>query len=190
MPRDIVQLIKWESTAGGGTENDEVPTGIEPQEDNIECAGVYLQDADHRDRNVLMDRVGDDMVFKDTNNPDGATLSELIAGGSGGVTENSHKTLRQLIHLSDGDGPFEGFTSGAYKVTSPTGPFPTSIIWYDKADAGTRKKIVEKTVTWTGAFPTTIAWKVYDATETLLVTVTDTISYSGAFETSRTRAVA
>lgn len=106
--------------------------------------------------------------------------------GGGGITEDTHKTLRQLIHFID-NGPAEGFTSGAYRETTGT-VFPTAIIWYDKAGVG-KKKIVEKLMTWTGTNPTTIVWKMYDATETLLVTVTDTISYSGNFETSRTRAI-
>jgi hypothetical protein len=187
---DRVKPLKIESIASGGDENDEYPSSLNPEEDHVECAGLVLDAPGLIDESTVLDRNGNDMRFKDTNNPAPITLSTLVAGGAGGITETSHKTLRQLIHLADGEGPFEGFTSGAYKVTSPTGPFPTSIIWYDKADEETRKKIVEKNITWTGAFPTTIVWKVYDATETLLATVTDTISYSGPFETSRTRAVA
>ena len=103
MPRDIVQLIKWESTAGGGTENDEVPTGIDPQEDNIECAGAYLQDADHRDRNVLMDRVGDDMILKDTNNPDGVTLTDLRFGGIPDVSKVILDLAGTMVYVGDGD---------------------------------------------------------------------------------------
>jgi hypothetical protein len=103
-----------------------------------------------------------------------------------GISEATHRTLRQLIHLADGDGPYEGFASGAYKETTGT-VFPTAVIWWESS--AKLKKVVEKLITWTGAFPTTIAWKAYDAAGSLLVTVTDTVSYSGPFETSRTRVI-
>lgn len=104
-----------------------------------------------------------------------------------GISEATHKVLRQLIHFIDG-GPAEGFVTGAYRETTGTA-FPSAIIWWESS--AKLKKIVEKTLTYTGAFPTTIVWKVY-ATDgsTVLATVTDTITYSGAFETSRTRAIA
>ena len=115
------------------------------------------------------------------------TLTDLVGGGGGGLSEEAHKILRQLIHFID-NGPAEGFTSGAYREMTGT-VFPTAIIWYDKATAG-KKKIVEKLITWTGVNATTIVWKVYDAAETLLATVTDTVTYSGVFETSRARVIA
>lgn len=111
--------------------------------------------------------------------------------GTGELTVDFHKTIRQLIHLADGvGGPMEGFTSGAYREITPTNPFPTSIIWYD--DVTKTKKIVEKTLTYNANKTiNTLQWKVYDTDGvTVLATVTDTISYSGVFETSRTRAIA
>lgn len=111
--------------------------------------------------------------------------SEKGLTGSG-ISEATHKTLRQLIHLADGGGPFEGFTSGAYREITGT-VFPTAVVWWDSSSK--LKKIVEKLISWTGPNPTTITWKAYDAAGSLLVTVTDTISYSGSFETNRTRTV-
>lgn len=111
--------------------------------------------------------------------------SEIGLSGSG-ISEATHKVLRQLIHLADGGGPFEGFASGAYRETTG-GVFPTAIVWWDSVSK--TKKIVEKLLTWTGVNPTTIAWKGYDADGNLLVTVTDTIAYSGINETSRTRVI-
>lgn len=110
--------------------------------------------------------------------------------GSGGVTPNAHKTLRQLVHLAEEGGPFEGFASGAYQETLPSAnPFPTSIIWW--TSSAKTAKIVEETITYNAN--KTIAtdeWKVYDVDgTTVLVTVTDTISYSGVFETDRTRTI-
>jgi len=105
-----------------------------------------------------------------------------------GLTADQHKTLRQLIHFIE-EGPGEGFTSGAYKETLPSGSvFPTSIIWWESSSK--LKKIVERTITWTGVNPTTDEWKVYDTDgSTLLATVSDSISYSGVFETTRTRTI-
>jgi hypothetical protein len=107
-----------------------------------------------------------------------------------GISEAQHKTLRQLVHLAEEGGPYEGFTSGAYQETLPAAnPFPTSIIWW--TSAAKTDKIVEETITYNAN--KTIAtdeWKVYDIDgSTVLATVTDTISYSSVFETSRTRAV-
>jgi hypothetical protein len=110
------------------------------------------------------------------------------ARGGTGITEAQHRALRQLIHFVD-DGPAEGFASGAHRETLPTGPFPTSMIWWESS--GKAKRIVSLEVTYTGAFPTTEVWKVYDVDgSTVLATVTDAIVYTGAFETSRTRVIA
>jgi hypothetical protein len=109
-----------------------------------------------------------------------------VTSGSEGLTIPAHKTLRQLIHFID-NGPAEGFTSGAYRETTGTA-FPTAITWY--TDSGlSKKKIVEKLITWTGVLPTEIEWKMYDDSEVLIATLTDTISYSGPFEVSRTRVI-
>lgn len=184
---DRVQVLKRESAALGGDAADEQPwdAPIEPQEDALEAAGLYGQDASNRDENVLIWRDGDDWKFKDVSNPSGTTLTGLIAG-AGGLTESGHRVLRQLIHFIDG-GPAEGFASGAYRETTGT-VFPTSIIWYESS--AKTKKIVEKNITWTGVNPTTIEWKVYDTDgSSVLATVSDSLSYSGLFETSRTRTI-
>ena len=187
-----VQVIKRESAALGGDPDDDKPWSepIEPQEDALECAGIYVQDATHRDETTLMDRLGSDLRFKDSNNPTPRTLSELVAG-TGGLTAEQHKTLRQLIHFLD-DGPAEGFASGAYREIVG-GVFPTSIIWWESASK--LKKLVEKTITRTGsgtnAAPTPIVWQMYDTDgTTVLSTVTDAVTYSGVIETSRARTIA
>ena len=114
---------------------------------------------------------------------------EFDPRAGGGLSAEQHKTLRQLIHFIE-EGPAEGFTSGAYKETLPSGnPFPTSVIWWESSSK--LKKIVERLVAWTGANPTTDQWKIYDTDgSTVLWIVTDTISYSGVFETTRTRVIA
>jgi hypothetical protein len=111
----------------------------------------------------------------------------VIAGPlSSMLTFASHASLRQLIHLADGGGPFEGFASGAVLEIGPQ-PFPTASIWW--ADAGKTTKIVDKTITRNqNKAPAIIMWKSYDVDgTTVLATVTDTIVYNGAFETLRTR---
>lgn len=126
---------------------------------------------------------GTDFVFRDAD----GTFNPRTGGG---ISSTDHKHLRQLIHLAH-NGPFEGFTSGAYLETLPTAdPFPTSFIWYESS--AKLKKIVEETVTYNANKTiATDAWKVYDTDgSTVLVTVTDTYTYSGVFETSRTRTVA
>lgn len=108
--------------------------------------------------------------------------------GTGAINATDHAALRQLIHLADGNGPFEEFASGAYHETIG-GPFPTSEIWYESV--AKTEKIVEKTITRNlNKTPATIEWKAYDTDGiTVLATVTDTIAYSGVIEISRTRTV-
>jgi hypothetical protein len=111
--------------------------------------------------------------------------------GSSGITATEHKTLRQLIHLAEEGGPFEGFASLAYQETLPAAnPFPTSIIWW--TSSAKTAKIVEEAVTYNANKTiNTDQWKVYDVDgTTVLATVTDTMAYTGVFETSRTRTIA
>lgn len=118
-------------------------------------------------------------------------IEELDASvGTTGITEAEHKALRQLIHLADEGGPYEGFTTGAYQETLPSAtPFPTSVIWW--TDSGKTAKIVEETVTYNpNKTIATDNWKVYDVDGvTLMAEITDTIVYSGVFELHRTRAI-
>jgi len=183
---DRVNPLKIESPGSGGTETDDFPTASNPNEDYINGRGSTYQDDSSDDDLVRISRDGDDLTFLDKNNTE-KTLSDLVAG-TGGLTIEAHKTVRQLIHFID-EGPAEGFASGAYKEILPTGnPFPTSIIWWESSSK--LKKIVEKTITWSGASPTTITWKIYDTDGTTwLWEVSDAISYSGVFETTRTRTI-
>jgi hypothetical protein len=123
--------------------------------------------------------VSDDIVVKLS------TGVKSMTTGSG-LSEGTHKTLRQLIHFIE-DGPAEGFTSGAYREVTGT-VFPTAFVWWESSSK--LKKIVERLVTWTGVNATEDKWKIYDTDgSTVLWTVTDAISYSGVFETSRTRTI-
>ena len=183
---DRVQVQKWESVGGGGTDDEPLPGQINPNEDGLDCRSVFIQNDSSKDSTVEISRDGsDNMTFKDPVTGTTYTLSQLTTGGSG-LTEGAHKILRQLIHFID-NGPAEGFASGAYREMTGT-VFPTAVIWY--TDSGKTSKIVEKNITWTGVNPTTIEWRVYDTDgSTVLATVSDSITYSGIFETSRVRTI-
>lgn len=181
---DRVRPLKMEDPSTGGTQTDVWPTSVNIHQDYVDARGFTIQDDTSNDDEVRISRDGDDMTFLDKNNTV-KTLSDLVSG-TGGLTEEGHKILRQLIHFID-NGPAEGFASGAYRETTGT-VFPTAIIWWESSSK--LKKIVEKGVTWTGINPTTIEWKVYDTDgSTVLATVSDAITYSGVFETNRTRTI-
>jgi len=188
-PPDKVQLIKQESTAGGGdpTDNDELylESPLDPTEDAPEVQGVFFQDkggGQSNDENVYITRDGDDLVFNDKTVASEVILNDLLA-------TVQHKALRQLIHFID-QGPADGFVSGAEREQLPVGSFfPTSIIWYE--DSSHTQKIVEKTIAYpTLVTPTPITWKMYDGDgSTVLVTVQDDITYSGIVEHIRVRTI-
>lgn len=89
MAIDRVQVLKQESAALGGDSADTAPwpAPIDPQEDAIESAGLYLQDASNRDTNVFITRAGNDMSFTDVSNPT-YLLSNIavLIGRTGGQT--------------------------------------------------------------------------------------------------------
>jgi len=118
---DRVQVVKRESAALGGDAADEAPwdAPIEPQEDAVEAAGVYLQDPSNRDESTLVARSGDDMTFKDGNNTSPLTLTELAASAGGGITEGQHEVLDTLVHALAEDLYLE-VTRTAGKVSNVT----------------------------------------------------------------------
>lgn len=186
--KDRIQPLKIESPDSGGDEVDMFPTALDKNEDYIDCRGTTYQNSISNDGYVYIDRdEGDNLVFSD-GYVDPITLTQILESTSG-VTEAKHKILRHLIHFID-EGPAEGFASGAYKETLPSGdPFPTSFIWWESSDK--LKKIIEETITYnTNKTIATDTWKMYDTDGfTVLATVSDTILYSGVFETSRTRII-
>jgi hypothetical protein len=115
----------------------------------------------------------------------------LEAIGVGGLTEEQHKLLRQLVHLAD-NGPMEGF-SGAYRLTRPKNdPFPDTITWYNE-NSPTKKKIVEKQLTYdSDRRITRIRNIMYDTDGVVVLAImTDDITYAGTspFENTRTRTI-
>jgi len=109
-------------------------------------------------------------------------------GGSTGIDETTHETLRQLIHLAIG-GPFEGF-SGSYKEILPLkSPFPTNIIWW--TNSGKIGKILEKIITRNELqIPTVIIYNAYAVDGiSIAVSCIDNIIYDGIFEIARERII-
>lgn len=103
------------------------------------------------------------------------------------IDASDHAKLRQLIHLADGGGPFEGFASGAVCDQGPS-PFPTASIWY--TDASRTQIIVSQAIVYNNN--KTIAteqWVAYGTNGLPVAVVTDNITYQGVFETSRTRTI-
>lgn len=103
---DRVQVVKQESAALGGDAADEAPfdSPIEPQEDAIEAAGLYLQDETHRDETTLIARSGDDMTFKDGSNPTSVSLTDLLGGAAASLLGKAvFKVDGGMIYDSDGN---------------------------------------------------------------------------------------
>ena len=184
---DRVYPLKLESP-GYGTEFDATPTELDPSEDHLDVRGVFLQNDTSDDETVLWTRDSSSrMTFIDSENTTPLTLTDLGTGGTG-ISETTHRTIRQLIHFID-EGPAGGFASGAYREQLPSGSiFPTSVIWWESSSK--LKKIVERTLTWTGVNVTTSVWEIYDTDgSSVLATVSDSISYTGVVETNRTRTI-
>jgi len=70
---DRVQVAKFETVSGGGDGDDEsllgTPDPIEPQEDVIESAGGYVQDATARDETVGWYRANGKLYLFDASYP-------------------------------------------------------------------------------------------------------------------------
>jgi hypothetical protein len=112
---------------------------------------------------------------------------DTLAGAGPGIGAGTHAQLRQLIHLADDEGPFEGFVSGAYREQTPAAdPFPTFIGWYTNV---TKAFIIMTETIGYNANKTiaTDTWRAYDAASSFIFGATDTITYSGIFEISRVR---
>lgn len=177
---DRVQVLKYEQTSKGGGVGDDtegIPTEISPQEDVIETAGVYLQDALNRDETVYIDRDGDDLRLRDVNNPVPVTLSDIVA--TSGLTPTTHRAIDQLVHDISEDS-FEELTYGAgNRVDNIT-------VW---TDVGKTIKIREEQYTYTGNNATTIVTIQYNAAGVVIVgeTMTETLTYSGNTLASLTR---
>lgn len=167
---DRVQVLKRESALGGGDDADTQPWDepIEAQEDALEAAGVFLQDPSNYDENVLISRSGNDMTFRDVTNPVPKTLTDLLAGGSGGISEAQHETLDTIVH---------DIAETSYDEVTYSGRRLTSTVTWDSAAKTT--KIREVLLTYTGNRVTQVVTNQYDASGTLKNTLTEVFNYVG-----------
>jgi hypothetical protein len=114
-----------------------------------------------------------------------------VAMGAGGISETTHKTLRQLIHFTETNSPGDGFGAGPYycETLYTSNVFPLNETWYE-----TSAKL-KKICRWEGTYNAnktfaTEKWIVYKSDGVNpAADATDTISYSGVTETTRSRVV-
>lgn len=98
----------------------------------------------------------------------------IISNGSGGITENQHRSIDQLVHAIAEDSYYEIEYNGTYtwRVDKE--------IWY--TDSGKTTKIREIIYSYTSIWKySAIVLKQYDGTGTLEETLTGTVVYSDIF---------
>lgn len=78
---DKVQVIKWESINQGGSQDNVVPTEINPNEDALDVRGIYFQDGISNDKAVSIER-GNDGKLNFVDKEGGSySLAQLASGG-------------------------------------------------------------------------------------------------------------
>jgi hypothetical protein len=91
---DRVQAQKWESTGGGGTDEDPLPAQLKPNQDGLDARAHFSQNDSSADSDVYVSRdVDDNMTFKDKVVSGEKTLSDLL----------SIDTVSGLISRNTGD---------------------------------------------------------------------------------------
>lgn len=169
---DRVQVIKWESVGGGGTQTDESPTEINPNEDALDSRGLYIQDETSADDDVLVSRDSSgNMMFVDKIVTTPVSLSTLSAGG--GLTPSQHAALDQLVHELSED-YYEEYAYTGGKVTSVD-------VWTSIAKT---LKIRDYAYTYSGGKVATETIRQYDGSGSVVETLVYTYSYSGSTVTS------
>lgn len=171
MAADKVQLLKQESTAGGGdgTEEREYPAPLDPNEDLPEVRGVYFQKDTGNDTAVKITRdASDNLSFTD---PVAGTKTLQQLATAAGVSVNDF--------LLDNEPVDVGYT---YTPTY-SGGVVTQEEW--KITSNNRKR---RTIdyTYSGGSVSTEVRKVYDPADgtTVLAQVTITYTYSGSIVSS------
>jgi hypothetical protein len=164
---DRVQVTKIETgTTGGNPAEDftglasSVP--IEAQEDAIESAGHYFQDAANRDEEVYIDRDGNDLRFRDSNNTTPLTLTDLASGVAG------HEDIDSLVHCLAED----AYTEPTYG--GPGGRINNITTWTDVTKT---TKIRECQITYSGALVSQQVQIQYNAAGVEVQRITETIAY-------------
>lgn len=171
-----VQVYKTESTADGGqdAQNFPFPAGINPQQDALESAGLYVQDAANRDYGVLIFRDGSNLKFKDGVNPTPVSLTDMVTGG-GGLTPGSHEIIDSLVH---------DLAETCYTEISRTSGRVASItVWTSPAKL---IKVREAILTRTSGLVSQVVENQYDGAGVLVQTLTHVITRTGGSVTSIT----
>lgn len=168
---DRVRVTKYEYASKGGDASDETDylDEIDPNDDGVDARALYLQNDSSEDSNVEISRdTSSNMTFKDGVVSGTKTLTELLAG-SGGLTEESHRTVDQWVHWDLDEDCY-------YEVTYTSGRITDEIWW---TDSGKTQKIREASYSYTGILVNTETRKSYNSGGTLVETLTITYSYSG-----------
>lgn len=81
-PIELIQVVKWESTAGGGdvADNTFFPDEINADEDVVSAAGFSPQASGVQNTDLMIWREGSDMMFEDPTVGSGVSLQQLLEG--------------------------------------------------------------------------------------------------------------
>jgi hypothetical protein len=173
MARDRIQPLKIEDPGSGGTETDDFPTSADRNEDYVDTRGIVVQSNISDDEVVVIERdVSDDLTFTDPN-AGTYTLSDLAGGG--GMTEETHRKLDQLVH-DLAESCYEEYTYTDGKVTNCT-------VW---ETSGKLKKIREEQYTYDTGKISTVVTVQYNTSGNEFERLTETYAYSGVKITSVT----
>ncbi len=81
---DRVQAHKWESSDQGGTDDDPLPSEIDPNTDGLDARASFYQNDSSSDSDVFISRdASDNLTFVDKVVGSTKTLTDLLAGGGG-----------------------------------------------------------------------------------------------------------
>ena len=176
-PKDAVHLDRYEDTTTGGDDAD--MSGVlgamgplDPHEDAPYVQGLFIVSptpGDGLDKLVYVSRdASGNMTFKDIVDGTERTLSDLLAGVGGGISEAQHEALDTLNH---------NIVETSYEEYVYTGNRVDDIIIWTNNTKTT--KIREINFTYSGSLVTTIVTKQYDGGGTLVDTITETLNYTG-----------
>lgn len=164
---DRVRPLKLEDPGQGGEETDEFPTSVNPNEDYLDCRGITLQNNVSNDGDVFVSRdAAGNLVFKDQVNTQ-KTLTDLVVG-TGGLTEESHRLLDQLVH---------NLAENYYEEYQYAGGRVTNVITW--ADETRTKKIREEQYTYDSGKIVQVVIIQYNAAGAEVERITESYTYSG-----------
>lgn len=168
-PADRVQLLKQESSAGGGDAADEeqgFPVGLNPNEDAPEVRGVFLQGTSGKDELVYVTRDPStgDMLFADNVVSGEKTLTQLLESAAGGITEGEHEDLDTLVH--------EIAETCYMELTRSSGKVVNITYW---TDSGKTTKVRETVITRSAGKVSQVVETQFDAAGTAITGQTITL---------------